>query len=119
MAARSSHLIGQQFYDALVNAVVVRFDDPFAILLAKSDQTSLFDRLPQQRVCRLRVFHDRLPSSSIHLLCFRISCRYVAIYDLRNVEQLRRLLRYGSERIAKHTIAKRAGRADNFSAGSR
>jgi hypothetical protein len=49
-AAGAAHLIREELDDVLVNSVVVRFDDPFLVSIAKPKQASLTDRFPEQGI---------------------------------------------------------------------
>jgi hypothetical protein len=49
-AAGAAHLIREELDDAVVNPVVVRFDDPFLVSIAKPKQASLIDRFPEQGI---------------------------------------------------------------------
>ena len=53
-AARPADLPGQQFDDAVVLTVVVRFDDAVFVAVTEAEQSGLFDRGPQQLV-KLRI----------------------------------------------------------------
>ena len=49
-AAGAADLIRQQLDDAVVLTVIVRFDDPVFVPVAKSNQPGLFDRRSQQLI---------------------------------------------------------------------
>jgi hypothetical protein len=49
-AAGPADLIREELDDAVVNSVIVRFDDPFLVSIAKPKQASLIDRVPEQGI---------------------------------------------------------------------
>jgi hypothetical protein len=49
-AAGAAHLIREELDDAVVNPVIMRFDDPLLVSIAKPKQISLIDRLPEQGI---------------------------------------------------------------------
>lgn len=69
-AARPAGLPRQQFDDAVVPTVVVRFDDPVVIAVTEPQQSGLFDRGPQQMVeLRIGLRHGNTPADQFaHLV---------------------------------------------------
>ena len=61
-AAGSADLIRQQLDDAVVFAIIVRFDDPILVAVAKSNQPGLFDRSAQQLI-EVRIWRRESPSN--------------------------------------------------------
>jgi hypothetical protein len=48
--AGAADLIREELDDAVVNPVVVRFDDPFLVSIAKPKHASLIDHVPEQGI---------------------------------------------------------------------
>lgn len=62
LAARTADLEPKQLDDSVMNAVVVRFDDAFAVFVTEPEQAPLFDRGPYDRI-NVRVWRQvRFPN---------------------------------------------------------